>query len=87
MLTSKSCPHCATAKNKLKKEIESGEIMVVELESNGELFRKITEAFGVRGVPTLLGVVEDGGKKKLCQIDKNEPNYGACKEVEGLKFE
>lgn len=87
LLASKNCPHCATAKAKLKKEIESGEIKVIELETDEETFRKIAKAFDIRGVPTILGIVDEGGKKKLCQIDPQEKNYGECKEVNGVSLE
>lgn len=82
VLTSKSCPHCEAFKNRYRKEIESGEFKVVELEDNRQLFIKLAKEFNVDGVPTVLGVVEEEGKKKLCKLDFKERKFKDCKEVE-----
>jgi hypothetical protein len=74
-------------KEKLKDEIAKGEVKVIELEDNAEAFKKIAEAFDIRGIPTILGVVVEEGKKKLCLIDKSEKNYGKCQEVDGVKLD
>ncbi len=87
LLASRSCPHCINLKDRLKKEIETGEIKVIELETDRETFMKIASAFNIMEVPTILGIVDMDGKKKLCQIDHQETNYEVCKEVEGVNID
>jgi glutaredoxin len=86
LLTSKSCPHCSAFKERNKEAIASGEIKVVEFEDNRELFMKIAKAFNVNAVPTVLGVVEQDGKKKLCELNFEKKEVGECKEVEGVEI-
>ena len=63
LFTSKSCPHCKTAKKKFKKQLASGEIK--EMSADTDKGFKLAEKLNVRALPTL---VECDDKLKKCKV-------------------
>lgn len=86
IVSSRNCQHCHELEERLKQEIESGEIKVLEVEDGGEELDRLVKAFDIRGVPTVLNVKVEQDKKKLCPIMDTEGNTGPCLEVEGVDY-
>lgn len=77
---SDNCGHCAAAKEKLKSEIDSGEVKLVNIDTDKEGF-DIARRFG--GVPTF---VNDKGDQ-LCEISLESGNEWRCKPKDASKEE
>ena len=72
LVTSERCPHCSTAKEMLKKFLESGEIEELLIKTDDDI--KVAMEMGIHAVPTLLRCKIDNKNKKMeCEhidIDK-----------------
>ena len=70
LVTSDRCPHCLTAKEKLKKFLESGEIEELTIKTDDDF--KVATEMGIHAVPTLLKCKIDGKKMECEHIDIDE---------------
>ena len=63
LFTSDSCPHCKGAKKKFKKQLKSGEIKELPVDTDKGF--RLAEKLNVRSIPTL---VECDDKLKRCKV-------------------
>ncbi len=63
LFTSNRCPHCKSAKKKFKKQLQSGEMKELPIETDKGF--KLAEKLNIRAIPTL---VECNDKLKKCKV-------------------
>lgn len=68
MIATESCPHCESAKNLLKDEIDLGVITVVDEKS--DRYKNLVEKFDLDAVPAFI--VDD---EKCCKLTGNKDKF------------
>jgi len=70
LLTKEGCPYCTEAKKRLKKDIDSGKIGLMNYDNNPEA-KRLVKNLNIKGVPAILVKDNVTQQTQVCEIGKD----------------